>query len=90
MAAIELLLREGLGRAPQAQETLAPRLPTTAAAVQAMSWDEMQALFAAIYVDEIAAAQRQGGQALVREKLAALSEEQRQVLREAVLEPELA
>jgi hypothetical protein len=55
-----------------------------------MSWDEMQALFAAIYVDEIAAAQRQGGQALVREKLAALSEEQRQVLREAVLEPELA
>jgi hypothetical protein len=52
-----------------------------------MSWDEMQALFAAIYVDDIAAAQRQGGKALVREKLAALSDEQRQVLREALLDP---
>jgi hypothetical protein len=59
-------------------------MPTTVAAVEAMSWDDMQALFAAIYVDEIAAVQRDGGAALVREKVAALSEDQRGVLREAL------
>jgi hypothetical protein len=32
----------------------------------------MQALFAAIYLDEIAAVQRSGGEALVRETLSAL------------------
>jgi hypothetical protein len=53
-----------------------------------MGWDEMQALFASLYVDEIAALQRDGGEAVVREKLAALSEDSRRVMREALLEPE--
>jgi hypothetical protein len=39
VAAIELLLREGLGRPPQAEETPVPRLPATA-----LSWDELQVL----------------------------------------------
>jgi hypothetical protein len=34
--------------------------------------------------------QRQGGKARVREKLTALDAEERQVLREVLLEPELA
>jgi hypothetical protein len=55
-----------------------------------MGWDEMQALFASLYVDEIASLQRDGGEATVREKLAVLSEDSRRVLREALLEPELA
>src|SRR5262249_32435092 len=42
--------------------------------------------FAATYVDEIAAVQRSGGAALVRQKLAALSEGERRVLREALAE----
>jgi hypothetical protein len=50
----------------------------------------MQALFAAIYVDEIAAVQRRGGEALVREKLLALSEGERRVLRDALLELDAA
>ena len=50
----------------------------------------MQALFAATYVDEIAAVQRSGGKALVREKLAALPEAQRHVVREALRELEPA
>jgi hypothetical protein len=50
----------------------------------------MQALFAAIYVDEIAAARRSGGEAVVRQKLAALSDSEWRVLRMALLEPELA
>ena len=44
-------------------------MPTSIDAVKAMSWDDMQALFAAIYADEIAAVLRDGGIALVREKL---------------------
>jgi hypothetical protein len=44
----------------------------------------MQALFAALYIEEIAAVQRSGGKALLREKLAALSEGERRVLRETL------
>jgi hypothetical protein len=49
-----------------------------------MSWEDMQALFAAMYVDETAAVKRNGGVSLVREKLAELSEGERRVLREAL------
>jgi hypothetical protein len=87
VAAIELLLREGLGRAPQADETPSARLPTTVNAVKEMGWDEMQAVFAALYVDEMATVQHDGGESLVREKLAELSEDARRVLRDALLEP---
>jgi hypothetical protein len=54
VAAIELLLREGLGRPPQAEEPRALRIPDSVEAIEGMSWDEMQALLAAIFVDEIA------------------------------------
>ena len=90
LQAIETLLAQGLGRPGQAEEQPTPRLPTNVAAVKAMGWDDMQMLFASLYVDEIAAAQREGAESLVREKLAALSEDSRRVLREALLEPELA
>ena len=42
------------------------------------------ASFAATFVDEIAAVQHEGGEAVVREKLASLSDDQRRVLREAL------
>jgi hypothetical protein len=54
-----------------------------------MDWEEMQALFAATYIDEIAAVQLSGGEALLRAKLAVFSEGERRVLREALLDPEL-
>jgi hypothetical protein len=56
-------------------------MPTNVAAVKAMSWEQMQAVFAATYADEIYAALRDGGEALVRDKLAALSDGERRVLR---------
>src|SRR6185503_13606924 len=84
VAAIELLLREGLGRPATAEEVRAPQLPSNIAAVREMGWDDMQALFAALYVDEIAAALRGGAKAVVREKLAALSERERRVFRDAL------
>jgi hypothetical protein len=90
VAAIELLLREGLGRPPQAEETRVPRIPESAEAVEKMSWDEMEVLFAAIYVDEIAAINDGGGERLVREKLAGLSDAQRRILRRALAEPAFA
>lgn len=90
LAAIELLLHEGLGR-PAAGEDVRPlSVPTTAAAVRDMSWDDMQALFAATYVDEIATAQREGGHAVVRDKVAALTDGERSALRDALFELEHA
>jgi hypothetical protein len=44
VAAIELLLREGLGRPATAEEVPGPRLPASVAAVKEMGWDEMQTL----------------------------------------------
>jgi hypothetical protein len=89
VAAIERLLRDGLGRPAPAEEVHSPRVPTNAEAVKNMSWQELQALFAATYVDEIAAVQRSGGDALLRAKLAALTDGERRLLREA-LEPATA
>jgi hypothetical protein len=86
LAAIELLLREGLGRAPQAEEKPASRLPASVVAVKEMGWDEMQALFASLYVEEIAAVQRDGGERALRSKVALLSEPERQALRRALHE----
>jgi hypothetical protein len=80
VAAIEVLLREGLGRAPQAEEQPAVRLPATAAAVSAMSWSELQLLASTIVADEIVAVVSGGGRELLRERLAALSDDERRVL----------
>jgi hypothetical protein len=88
VAAIELLLREGLGRPATAEEPHTLRVPSTVAAAKDMNWDDLQALFAAIYVDEIVAAQRDGGKGSVRAKLMSLSTSERQVLRETLAEPE--
>ena len=90
VAAIELLLREGLGRPATVEEVASPRMPASVTDVKEMSWDDMQALFAATYVDEIAEAHRCGGEALVRAKLAALSVGERRVLREALLQLDVA
>jgi hypothetical protein len=86
VGAIEVLLREGLGRPAQAEEVPTARMPSSVTAVERMSWEEMQHVFAATYVDELRAVQRNGGPALVRERLAGLSEGERRLLREALAE----
>ena len=83
MAAIELLLREGLGRPPQAEETAAPKLPATAAAVTSMGWDDLQILGATLFAEEIAAVEAGAGAELLHERLAHMSQETRQLLRVA-------
>jgi len=83
VAAIELLLREGLGRPPQAEEAASPRLPRTAEAVAKLSWEDMQMIFATQFASEIAAV-TEDGDVLLRERAAALDEDQRQLLRESL------
>ena len=73
-----------MGRPATADEVRPNRLPTNVDAVKAMSWEDMQALFAALYADEIAAVLRDGGIALVREKLTALTDDARRALRIAL------
>jgi hypothetical protein len=55
VVAIELLLREGLGRPPQAEEAASPRLPRTAEAVEKLGWNDLQMIFATQFASEIAA-----------------------------------
>jgi hypothetical protein len=82
VAAIELLLREGLGRPPQAEEPPAPRVPDNVHAVRNLSWDDLQVPFATTYVDEIAASANGDGRQLLRKRLERLSADERRVLRE--------
>jgi hypothetical protein len=41
VAAIELLLREGLGRPPHAEEPRVSRIPESTEAIKQMSWDDI-------------------------------------------------
>jgi hypothetical protein len=88
VAAIELLLREGLGRPPQAEEAPAPRLPASADAVARMDWNEIQILGATVFADEIAAISNGEAGVGLRQRLAELGPDERRVLREALAERE--
>ena len=86
VSAIELLLSQGLGRVATSEEPAAVRMPASVEAVKRMGWEELQHLFAAVYVDELAQLQRAGGgEQLVRERVAALSKGERRGLREPAL-----
>src|SRR5580765_8215783 len=84
VAAVEVLLREGLGRPGQAEEPPPPRLPESAAAIASMGWQEMQQFAATLFLDDLVVVQRDGGGALLRERVAELGDEQRRLLREAL------
>ena len=90
VAAVEVLLREGLGRPAQAEEPAKPSLPESSAGIEAISWQDMQYLAATLLVDELLTVQRDGGQALLRQRVVALSDGERRVLREALLELDVA
>jgi diacylglycerol kinase family enzyme len=86
IGAIEVLLREGLGRPAQAEEVLAPKLPTNVEAVSRLSWDDTQHLAALLLTDEIETVLARGGRGAVRERLEGLSDSERNVLSEALAE----
>jgi hypothetical protein len=86
VAAVEVLLREGLGRPAQAEELTSPKLPENVDAVARMSWNDMQHLAALLFADQIESVLTQGGREAARERLAELSDGQRQVLGETLAE----
>jgi hypothetical protein len=90
VAAVEVLLREGLGRPAQAEEPAKPTLPDSVAGIEAITWQDMQYFAATLLLDELLTVQRDGGQALLRERLVALSDGERCVLRDALLELDAA
>ena len=68
----------------QAEEPPTPGLPESAAAIASMGWQDMQQLAATLLMDELTTVQRDGGEALLRARVAELGDEQRRVLREAL------
>lgn len=84
VAAIELLLREGLGRPAQAEEPAIAQLPANAEAVKQMSWSDLQAVFALQFADDIATVASREARSVIRERLAGIGKEGRCVLREAL------
>jgi hypothetical protein len=61
--AVETLLREGLGRVGEA-EVAEPRMPTSAAEVDTLSWDELKFIFAISHAQAIHAFVDRGEAAL--------------------------
>jgi len=64
-------------------------MPRTAEAVEKLGWHDPKMIFATHFADEIAAVTAHGD-ALLRERLAVLDKDQRQLLREALDEVEIA
>jgi hypothetical protein len=90
VAAVEVLLREGLGRPAQAEEPPAPRFLETAAGIESMSWRDMQYFAVLFFADQIESLVMLGGPEAVRERLAELSEGDRHILSRALAEFALA
>lgn len=82
--AVETLLREGLGRVGEA-EVPEPRMPATAAEVEALSWREMKFIFAISYAQAIQAFVDQGEEAL-RSELERWEPEARATVAQALAE----
>jgi hypothetical protein len=82
--AVETLLREGLGRVGEAEVT-EPRMPTSVADVEALSWSEMKFIFAISYAQAISAFVDQGEEAL-RSELAQWEPEARATVAQELAE----
>jgi hypothetical protein len=85
--AIQALLHESLGRPGQAEAQPAPALPVTAEQVRKLSWHQMTLVFATQFAGEIAAVVNGDGDAVLRDRLAALGPDERRRLREALSDP---
>ena len=77
--AVETMLREGLGRVGEADETLTPRVPRTVAEIRRLSTEDLE---------EIVASDDEGVAWLIRSHLRPLGVEARGALREALDELE--
>jgi hypothetical protein len=88
VAAIELLLREGLGRPAQAEEPRHATLPSTREGIEQLSWTDLQAVFAVEFAEQIQAVVTGETETVIRERLRQVGEEGRALLREGLDEVE--
>jgi hypothetical protein len=84
VAAIELLLREGLGRPAQAEEPQHAVVAPTATAVKEMSWEDLQVVFALQFADDIATVGTGAAGAVIQERLSGVGDAGRSLLRDAL------
>ena len=68
------LLREGLGRPAQAEEPSVRQLPDSVEAIRAMSWHDLQGVFALQFADDIATVATGEIESVIRERLSELGE----------------
>jgi hypothetical protein len=80
IAAVEVLLREGLGRAPQSPEISTPTLPDTAEKMRRLGWEEMEVLAARMHLDSLELALNEGAEKSLANAVEKLSPEQRELL----------
>jgi hypothetical protein len=85
--AVQALLHEAFGRPGQAEAAATPPLPRTAEQARALSWDQLTLVFPSQFAQEITSI-AEGGDGLLRVRLAALGQEERRALREVLTEPE--
>jgi hypothetical protein len=78
------LIREHWEKDDVAHEAPAPRLTATVDAIEKLGWDDMKMIFATQFASEMTAVTEGGGDALLRERVASLDTDQRQLLREAL------
>jgi hypothetical protein len=90
VAAIELLLREGLGRPAQADEPSVPQLPDSVEAIRAMPWRDLQTVFALQFADDITTVTAGKSKTAISQRLSRLGEDGRSLVREALDEIEAA
>ena len=84
VGAIEVLLREGLGRAPQSEAPPTSQFPKTAEQVRSMTFAQMQYVFATAYADQIEAVVRDGGERVLQERVSRLGQPERKLLLKAL------
>jgi hypothetical protein len=77
-------LQQGLGRAREAQDAPVSQVPTVAAEVMQLPWHDLQRFAATFLLGDLVALEQRGADALLRERVAALSDGQRSVLRAAL------
>jgi hypothetical protein len=82
--AVEKLLQQGLGRAREAQDAPVSQVPSVAADVMKLGWQDLQRLVATFCLDDPVALHRRGAEALLQERVTELSDRERRVLREAL------
>ena len=82
--AVEKLLQQGLGRAREAQDAPVSQVPAVASDVLKLGWEDLQRFVATYCLDALVALHRRGADGLLRERAAALSDDERRVLRDAL------